>query len=92
MMWAAANRDPDAFPDPERFDMTRSQQGTTTFGGGAHICPGRFVASLAAKSLVEALIEERIAVRAAGDIDDWIGNHAMCQLRHLPVILERQVA
>lgn len=90
MMWAAGNRDPSAFPDPERFCLTRPQQGSTTFGGGAHICPGRFVASLAATSLVEALIESRIDVRAAGDVDDWIGNHAMAQLRHLPVILERQ--
>ncbi|WP_354073233.1 cytochrome P450 [Caulobacter sp. 1776] len=89
MMWAAANRDPAAFPDPERFDLARPQQGATTFGGGAHICPGRFVASLVAKSLVEALIERRITIRAAGDIDDWIGNHAMSQLRHLPVILEK---
>lgn len=89
MMWAAANRDPEAFSDPDRFDLTRPQQGVTTFGGGAHICPGRFVASLVAKSLVEALVAERVQIRAAGDIDDWISNHAMCQLRHLPVILER---
>jgi cytochrome P450 len=90
MMWGAANRDPEAFPDPECFDLDRPQQGSTTFGGGAHICPGRFVAGLVARSLVEALIERRIEVRAAGDADDWIGNHAMCQLRHLPVILERR--
>ena len=89
MMWAAANRDPEAFSDPDRFDLTRPQQGVTTFGGGAHICPGRFVASLVAKSLVEALVAERVQIRAAGDINDWISNHAMCQLRHLPVILER---
>lgn len=90
MMWAAANRDPDAFPEPERFDLTRPLQGSTTFGGGAHICPGRFVASLVARSLVEALIARGIDVRAAGDTDDWIDNHAMCQLRRLPVILERR--
>lgn len=92
MMWAAGNRDPDAFAEPDRFDLTRPQQGATTFGGGAHICPGRFVASLVARSLVEALIEGGIDIRAAGDMDDWIGNHAMCQLRRLPVVLERRVA
>lgn len=90
MMWGAANRDPDAFPNPDAFDLDRPQQGSTTFGGGAHICPGRFVAGLLARSLAESLIERRIEVRAAGDADDWIGNHAMCQLRRLPVILERR--
>ena len=89
MMWGAANRDPAAFPDPERFDLDRSHQGSTTFGGGAHICPGRFVASLVAKSLLEVLIERRLEVRASGGANDWIGNHAMCQLRRLPVMLER---
>ena len=89
MMWGAANRDPEAFPVPESFDLDRPQQGSTTFGGGAHICPGRFVAGLVARSLVEVLIERRIEVRAAGDVDDWIDNHAMCQLRRLPLILER---
>ena len=89
MMWAAANRDPEAFVNPDRFDLNRPQQGSTTFGGGAHICPGRFVASLAARSLIDAMITERIEVRAAGDIDDWIDNHAMCQLRRLPVTLEK---
>jgi len=92
MMWGAANRDPSAFPDPDRFDLGRSHQGVTTFGGGAHICPGRFVASLVARSLVEALIERQLEVRAAGGVDDWIGNHAMCQLKRLPVTLEPMTA
>lgn len=85
MMWGAANRDPAAFPDPERFDLTRPQQGSTTFGGGAHICPGRFVASHLAKALVQALIEQNLDLRPAGPIDEWMGNHAMNQLRRLPV-------
>lgn len=92
MMWGAANRDPAAFSDPEAFDLGRSQQGTTTFGGGAHICPGRFAATLLAKSLVEALLEAGAEVQLADAHGSWIDNHAMCQLRRLPIMLQRRPA
>jgi cytochrome P450 len=49
----AANRDPAAYPDPERFDITR-RHGVPqlTFGGGEHYCLG---AALARAELQEAL-------------------------------------
>ena len=88
MMWGVANRDPEAFADPEAFDLRRSQQGTTTFGGGAHICPGRFTATLLAKTLVETFLALRPEARITdGDDDAWIDNHAMCQLERLAVAL-----
>lgn len=89
IMWGVAGRDPAAFPDPERFDLSRSQQGATTFGGGAHICPGRFAATLMAKSLVEALLDSGLTIRPPEGPDDWIDNNAMSQLRHFPIVLER---
>jgi cytochrome P450 len=92
VMWGAANHDPAAFPDPERFDLARPQQGATTFGGGAHICPGRFAAVLVARSLVEALIEIDIEVRPTPGPDAWIDNNVMCQLAHLPVLLGPRAA
>jgi cytochrome P450 len=50
---AAANRDPAAYDDPDRLDITR--QGAppmTTFGGGVHYCLGAHLARL---ELAEAL-------------------------------------
>ncbi len=49
---SAANHDPAAYDEPERFDITRNGQPHFTFGGGPHYCLG---ASLARAEMQEAL-------------------------------------
>jgi cytochrome P450 len=50
---AAANRDPAAYDDPDRFDITReATAGMLTFGGGIHSCLG---VHLAKAELAQAL-------------------------------------
>ncbi|MDQ3146046.1 MAG: cytochrome P450 [Actinomycetota bacterium] len=66
---AAANRDPAVYPDPDRFDITRTQpQGHLSFGGGAHYCLGAALARLELVESFDAVVERLPGLRADGDV------------------------
>ncbi|MEU9021071.1 cytochrome P450 [Actinomadura sp. NPDC048394] len=55
---AGANRDPAAFPDPDRFDVRRANAGEhLAFAHGPHFCFGAHLARLEARTAVAALLE-----------------------------------
>jgi cytochrome P450 len=54
---AAANRDPRRFPEPDRFEIARSQAGAVGFGHGAHSCIGAGLARVQAAIALRALLE-----------------------------------
>src|SRR3989475_3906803 len=59
MVWgmlAAANRDPAAFPDPDRFDVERQPNEHLAFGGGAHYCLCAYLARLEAQMAFGLLV------------------------------------
>ena len=49
LLLRAANRDPEVFDDPHRFDVSRKHKPHVAFGGGAHICIGAPLARLEAQ-------------------------------------------
>lgn len=53
--FAAANRDPKKFADPDRFDIDRDASALLTFGGGAHFCLGAGLARMEARIVFEEL-------------------------------------
>ena len=46
VMTAGANRDPLAFDQPERMDLTRNQDNNVTFAPGTHHCIGHLFAKM----------------------------------------------
>jgi cytochrome P450 len=55
---AAANRDPDAFPSPEHFDLSRSPNAHLAFGAGAHSCLGQALARTELQVTLEVLLDK----------------------------------
>jgi cytochrome P450 len=71
MSLAAANRDPDAFEEPEAFDITRKRTGHVAFGGGPHICIGAPLARIEARHVYLKLLERYPNMRLPEQTLEW---------------------
>jgi cytochrome P450 len=61
---SAANRDPAAFPDPDRFDVSRENaRQHAAFARGPHVCIGMHLARLEAHTAVARLLERLPGLR-----------------------------
>jgi cytochrome P450 len=72
LMFAAANRDPRKWVEPDRFDIRRDLRGHVGWGYGVHACVGRVLALLEADALLGALIQHIERFEPAGEPEPWM--------------------
>jgi cytochrome P450 len=71
MLWAA-NRDPERFPDPDRFDVERANaRDHLAFGGGTHLCLGAHLARMEAQEALGALVARAPMLELTSDTIEW---------------------
>jgi len=66
---AAANRDPDRFPDPDRFDVERTDNRHVSFGWGVHFCFGAALARIESQLAFEEILRRLKNISLAQDQD-----------------------
>ncbi|MCW3000470.1 MAG: cytochrome [Solirubrobacterales bacterium] len=67
LSFAAANRDPGRYAEPERFDLQRDEQEHVAFGSGIHFCLGAHLARLELRIVLETLIARVARVDVLGE-------------------------
>ena len=74
MVWSilfAANRDPQRFPDPDRFDIERPDNQHVAFGGGAHFCLGAHLARMEAQVAIGSLLQRFDGLELVSPTVEW---------------------
>ena len=86
---AAANRDPERFPDPDRFDPQRPDNQHLSFLGGPHYCFGVPLARLEGRVMLTEWLRRVEGPRLLADPPPYRAAAALRGPRHLPVAYDR---
>ncbi|WP_280420501.1 cytochrome P450 [Nocardia carnea] len=74
LVTGAANRDPEAYPEPDALDLDRGRARHLSFGRGEHACLGMNLAKLEAKLALSTLLGRYSNIELAGS-DAELGFH-----------------
>jgi pimeloyl-[acyl-carrier protein] synthase len=86
---AAANRDPERFPAPNHFDITRKDNRHLAFGYAAHFCFGAALARCEAQEAFAAIVGRLPALELEPGNLVWRNNLGLRGLTALPVRFRR---
>jgi cytochrome P450 len=87
LLLAAANRDPEQFPNPDKLDVGRQNNKHVAFGLGSHFCLGAPLARLEGRLVFEALLRRVPNLRLDGPAPRYRQNFNLRGLESLHVSL-----
>jgi len=87
LVLGAANRDPGAFPEPDRLDVSRNPNKHVAFGYGHHFCIGAALARLEAKIAFQTLLSRFPDLRLESATLERQENFILRGFKGLPVLL-----
>ena len=85
MVIGAANRDPDQFAKPDRFDIERSPNRHLEFGNGIHFCMGAALARAEVQIAISSLLARCPNLELGGDQLEWKTIPVFRGLKSLPI-------
>jgi len=89
MWYVSSNRDDTRFQDPERFDITRTEEHQAFGAGGRHFCLGTALARLELRIMFEETLKRYPQIELAGGVGgpQYVESLFINQLKTLPVRL-----
>jgi cytochrome P450 len=86
LMWAAANRDPAMFEDPDTLDLSRENaKKQMAFGVGIHRCLGSHYAKMMFQVMITQILERLPDFEIAGDYERFEDAGEVHAVRKLPI-------
>ncbi|HEV2431679.1 MAG TPA: cytochrome P450 [Burkholderiales bacterium] len=88
LLMNAANRDPRAYPEPDRLDLRRNGVPHLTFGFGAHICLGFPLARLEGQIVLPAVLARWRRLEIAAE-PQWMDSMVLRGMKVMPLRVAR---